>query len=306
MSNTLINWIKKYELTLYFMLVLALSWPKLIVDAAHSQGWLSKGSPAGLSIIYILGLPLVAAAVIIAVTRGRRGLNEWMKRLLRWRVGWRWYFFVLLSYPAVAALAYTITDWLHGSEWSVINLWKAGFENLRLSTTNIGISPNNSVQILAAFIIVNVLVSIFEEAGWRAYAAPRLQQRYSSLISGLVIGVIWSLWHLPYFFTKGATHNGLPFTWFLLTLTSISIVLVWVMNHTHQSALMAILFHTSFNLSAQFLPIQLAYQSGDHLTFWLTCIFSVIGTLIIIFVEGSPLGRKAAGALAHKTEYQSG
>jgi membrane protease YdiL (CAAX protease family) len=287
-------------------LVFALGWPKLIVDAAYSQGWLSTGSSTWLMIMYILGLPLVAAAVVITVTRGRAGLREWLVHLFRWRVSWRWYLFALLSYPAVASLAYTVSDWIHGREWSIINLWSSGFENLRLSATSIGLGPENSLQILAASILVNVLVSIFEEAGWRAYAIPRLQQRYSSLISGLVMGVIWSVWHLPYFFTKGAVHNGLPFAWFLLTLTSISIVLVWMMNHTNQSALMAILFHTSFNLSAQFLPIHLAYQNGDHLTFWLTCLFSVIGTLSIIFMEGSQLGRKSRNLHSYEAEYQSG
>ena len=35
--------------------------------------------------------PLVAALIVIPLTRGRAGLREWGARLIRWRVGWIWY-----------------------------------------------------------------------------------------------------------------------------------------------------------------------------------------------------------------------
>lgn len=305
MNTRIVRWIKEHDVLTFFLLVFVLVWPKLIVDAGYSQGVFRKGASPWLSILYILGLPLFSAAIVTALRRGRMGLKEWGTRLFRWRVNWRWYLFVLLSYPAVATLAYTLSDWIQGRAWSVINLWKAGFDSLRRSAPGIGLSAENTLPILLAFIVVGLLVSIVEEAGWRAYAVPRLQEKYSSLLSGLIVGLIWACWHVPYFFTKGVAHHGLPFAWFLLTLTSLSIVLVWVMNHTNQSAWMAVLFHASFNLSAQFLPTHLAYKNGDALTFWLTCLLSVVGAFIIISLQGSQLGRKPSDVLLHELKYES-
>jgi membrane protease YdiL (CAAX protease family) len=188
------------------------------------------------------------------------------------------------------AAAYTVSDLIAGREWSIPILGKAGYESLRGSATDLRLNPENYLQIFGIFLSINFLASLLEEGGWRAFAVPRLQEKYSSLRSGLIVGVIWSAWHLPYFFTKGAAHYGMPFLWFLLTLTSCSILMVWFMNRTNQSFLMPILFHCSFNLSAQFLPPQIAWQTGNYVAFWLTCIFSILGTMIVLFSEGPQLG----------------
>jgi membrane protease YdiL (CAAX protease family) len=132
-------------------------------------------------------------------------------------------------------------------------------------------------------------VPIFEEGGWRAFAIPRLQEKYSALTSSLIMGVIWSVWHLPNFFTVGTDHYGMPFLWFLLAITSTSVLMVWIMNNTNQSVLMTILFHGSIILWGHFLPAQLEFQNGDQVAFWLTCAFSVLASLVVIFVKGTQL-----------------
>ncbi|WP_144440314.1 CPBP family glutamic-type intramembrane protease [Limnochorda pilosa] len=39
--------------------------------------------------------------------------------------------------------------------------------------------------------------------GWRGYALPRLQRRFNALVSSLVLGFLWWLWHLPLVFIPG-------------------------------------------------------------------------------------------------------
>jgi membrane protease YdiL (CAAX protease family) len=282
-------WIRRHDVLLFFLMVFVLGWPRAIVEAGYSQGWLARGPSSFLTILYLLGTPLVSALIVIAVTHGRVGLKEWSARLIHWRVNWRWYLFVLFGYPLMTALAYTVSDLIAGRDWSVLTVWKVGFENLRVGAADLGINPQNNLQILGILLLASFLVPIFEEGGWRAFAIPRLQQKYSVLTSALVMGVIWSVWHLPNFYTIGADHYGMPFLWFLLTITSTSILMVWIMNNTNQSVLMTILFHGSIILWGHFLPAQLEFQNGDHVAFWLTCAFSVITSLIIIFKKGPQL-----------------
>ena len=283
------TWIRQHDVLLFFLMVFTLGWPRAIAEAGYSQGWFYQGPSSFLTILYLLGTPLVSAIIVIAATQGRMGLKEWLSRIFCWRVSWRWYLFVLFGYPLLAASALTASDLIAGRDWSLLTAWKAGFDNLRVGAGDLGLNPQNNLQILSVLLLASFLVPIFEEGGWRAFAIPRLQEKYNGLTSALLMGVIWSVWHLPNFFTKGTDHYGMPFLWFLLTITSTSILMVWIMNNTRQSVLMTILFHASIILWGHFFPTQLAFQTGDYVAFWLTCLFSVIASLVVVSMKGPRL-----------------
>jgi len=42
-----------------------------------------------------------------------------------------------------------------------------------------------------------------EEFGWRGFALPVLQRKLSPFWAGLILGVIWAVWHLPSLFISG-------------------------------------------------------------------------------------------------------
>ncbi|WP_256253107.1 CPBP family intramembrane glutamic endopeptidase [Paenibacillus sp. UNC496MF] len=52
-----------------------------------------------------------------------------------------------------------------------------------------------------------------EEPGWRGYALPKLQEKYRILGASLILGVLWTMWHLPFFFIQG-TFNLPPLSLF--------------------------------------------------------------------------------------------
>ncbi len=287
MKIAILNWIRKNDLWVFFILVFALMWPRSIAGATYSSGLISNPPSTILNVLYVFGTPLVAAIIVTAVTRGRKGLKEWARRLFRWRVRWQWVFVSLLIYPLVTLLAFAISDLAAGGAWTVSMMWKAGFENLQENAARIGLNPNNTGQIFAILVAVSFIVPIFEEGGWRAFAIPRLQEKYSALVSGLVIGVIWSIWHLPSFFTRDSDHYGMSFLWFLMVIVSVSILMDWIMNHTHQSVLMTILFHGSIILAGHFLPTQLAYQTGNTLALWLTGGLLATIAVFVVLYEGS-------------------
>ena len=48
-----------------------------------------------------------------------------------------------------------------------------------------------------------------EETGWRGFALPYLQARYSAITSTLLVSVMWACWHIPLFsFCAGPFSHG--------------------------------------------------------------------------------------------------
>ncbi|MFC6940666.1 type II CAAX prenyl endopeptidase Rce1 family protein [Salinirubellus sp. GCM10025818] len=74
-----------------------------------------------------------------------------------------------------------------------------------------------------------------EEPGWRGYLLPALQETYSPLTAGLIVGVVWAGWHLPLVFISGTIQHTLRLGLYLLQLVELSILLTWLTNRSHRS-----------------------------------------------------------------------
>ena len=57
-----------------------------------------------LAIAGLLG-PTLSAFIMTAVIEGKRGIGRSLRRIVRWRVGLRWYLFAIVVLPAVMMLA---------------------------------------------------------------------------------------------------------------------------------------------------------------------------------------------------------
>ena len=66
---------------------------------------------------------------------------------------------------------------------------------------------------LAAFLPSLLQTALFfggnEEPGWRGFALPRLQDRFSPVRSTLVLGAVWAPWHAPILFASDDASHGL-------------------------------------------------------------------------------------------------
>jgi membrane protease YdiL (CAAX protease family) len=95
------------------------------------------------------------------------------------------------------------------------------------------------------------VTTILEEIGWMGFAAPRLRRRHSVLMTGLIVGVLWGLWHLlQQVFVSGTYAGGVPLLAFLTlsasaavaSLTAYRVLMVWVYERTG-SLLVTTLMH---------------------------------------------------------------
>lgn len=59
-------------------------------------------------------------------------------------------------------------------------------------------------------LVVGVVIAFAEETGWRGVAQPRLERRYGPLGGACVVGLLWTLWHVPMFVGAGVPLGWLP------------------------------------------------------------------------------------------------
>jgi membrane protease YdiL (CAAX protease family) len=216
--------VRRHPLGVLFVLTFALTWVVWVPRAAGVETGL-----VGRAWTYA---PAVAAVLAAALTGGRAALKQLMGRLTRWRVPWQWYLVVIVGPAAFSVLIAGLYAALGGS-WSTALPRAFG-------------APVLVLPIL--LLILTGTDGLGEELAWRGFALPRLLARHSALMASLILGLFWSLWHLPLLWTEGIQTQQLPVWLLLLDIPAKSVLFTWVFLHTRGSVLIAALFHGSTNL----------------------------------------------------------
>src|SRR5215217_6861703 len=230
----------RHPLVSFFTLAYALTWLAwspwfLSEDGVGLLPFDAEGISDYLNTVALVLGPTLSAFVMTGATEGREGVRRLLRRIVLWRVGFRWYLFVLAGIPAIIVLS---TVFLPGA--------LASFEASAVPSTLF-------LYVVATPIFLFAGGPVFEEIGWRGFALPRLQRLYGPLVGSLILGVLWALWHLPLFLIPSwDTPHGslLDIALFVTWAMSTTIVITWIFNNTKGSVLLAILAHGSINSAA--------------------------------------------------------
>lgn len=269
------------RIALFFVLAFGLSWVIMIPEALAASGVTRRSLPLGLVALAVFG-PSFAAVLAAAFEGGRKAIRAMLRRILVFRVDGVWYFVVLIG-PALVFLASRALEMaLGGQPPSILEpplRGEMGLGDVPVGFFFVGLAVNN------------LFATLGEELGWRGYALPRLQSRQSALGAGLTLGVLWGVWHLPLAFAPSTQSavSQLPFWAFLIDITSMSILHVWVFNHTRGSVALATLLHASNNTWAPFLMPPGAITLRH---FYLTLTVRVAITVAIVAYFGARRLRK--------------
>jgi membrane protease YdiL (CAAX protease family) len=118
----------------------------------------------------------------------------------------QWYALSILVYPVCIVLILAI-----GGVLGVISF--PGF-----SSDGVGLF----LQLVGVGLVTNLIKNIFEEFAWRGYLTPKLKLLgVPDLANHAIVGVVWALWHLPYWIgllepTTLQSHTGLSLPVFIL------------------------------------------------------------------------------------------
>jgi len=229
------------HLLVFFALAFAWSWFCWLLSSV-----VKAQLPSLAGVLFFAGGfgPSIAAIAVVKSVGGWNGLRGWLVRCLQWRIGWPWLaiaFFLPLAVMALAAAAHVA---LGGTMAS---------------------SPASGHVLLAVanFLLVLLLGGpLGEEFGWRGYALPALQERYSWRVASLILGAVWSVWHLPLFYIADTVQSHIPFALFMLSTLALSILFAWLFNRTGESVLPALVLHTAVNAWSWVIPIMVMREGG--------------------------------------------
>ena len=216
--------------------------------------------------------PALAAVLVTSVADGRRGVADLLRRITIWRVGLVWYV-LAIGVPVCVAVVAQVTH----------ALLVGGQIGMRIST------PPPLMVVLA-------LLVIGEEIGWRGFALPRLQDRFTSLTASLILGSLWACWHLA-----NATIPGLESYWsnfpsFLFFVLGQTIFFTWMWNRTAGSLLLMWILHAAVNTS-----VSLFFVGDQAQEWWFAGGALAAVAIVVLRVDGPELGRRPTRKLERMT-----
>jgi membrane protease YdiL (CAAX protease family) len=279
----------KKPLLLFFLLSYAITWGIGIPIAIFYFLPLSSVSIASIPLPILL-LTFIAlfgptfAALIMAVTEGgTSGIRKLLSRWKIWRVGIRWYLvipFVLAGIQLAAVFLYVgISAIPLKANWG---LWYMFFP----------------------YFLTSALLGgpLAEETGWRGYALPRMLNSQDAFKSGLVLGILWAGWHLPFLFIPAlgvipAPLNPLTFLVFFLWVIPASVMMVWLFTNTRGSVLLAFLFHSVHNAVIPTVMLSIfGFENLPNAEVWVLCLVTalewVVVTFLVVIFKPAYLSRK--------------
>jgi membrane protease YdiL (CAAX protease family) len=178
----------------------------------------------------------------------------------------------------------------------MMSLIALGFDMI----STIQLRPGGPVQ----YVILAVVFFVFalpEELGWRGYALPKLLERHSPLVAGLIIGLLWGSLHLA-LLLPGMMNEGTPPLATLLGLVGGSVLFTWLYVNSGGSILLTALFH-----AAQSFFVIVNEGIALEQQAWLMTVVYWMLAFIIIIVAGSSFGRKPKEEISQiaKTTHKS-
>ncbi|HNT78666.1 MAG TPA: type II CAAX endopeptidase family protein [Anaerolineae bacterium] len=230
-------------------------------------GELSISNPLFILAVYSPGF---AGVFLVWRQYGLKGVGSFFRRLTLWRVFRWWWWFLILGIPAImyigAAVKGTIGDPFPFSPW---------------------------YQVFPALALALFLGPI-EEFGWRGLALPLLQSRFAPFWAGLLLGIIWAIWHIPAFLIGGTPQSAWSFAPYFAGVIASSVILTALFNDSRGSLLLAALLHFQMNN-----PIWPDAQPWDN-------VLLITAAVIIVWLKRRTMFQRGSGVTAILMPAQEG
>lgn len=215
-------------------------------------------------ILFLIGgfVPSILGIVLTSIFEGKEGIRKLFLSAIKIKIGLS-SFLIIIGYVIIL-----------------------GSLQLILYTTLGGrFDYSQFIKQLATILPLIIFGPISEEFGWRGFLQKRVNEELSPISGSLIIGIAWSLWHLPLFYMIGTSQHEfhMPFLPFMISIISSSFVYTYIYIKSNGSLFAAILLHWLSTFIFQVIASQIVRTTTYNL---LECIPALmIGLIFIILLH---------------------
>lgn len=268
------NYLRGHAVVAYFVLAFAITWGAILLLILPNITPGVQAAPLYFALLFLFMLcgPSIAGVTMTAVTGGRAGLVALGHRMRKWRLPLRWYAVATLTVPVTTLIV--------------------------LSALAIFVTPAYAPGFQPIGLVIGLIAGFFEEIGWTGFALPALQTRFRPLVAGLILGLLWAIWHgMADFVGTGATPTtqwALNYLAFCVPLVAYRLLMTWVYNHTG-SVLLAQWMHAWYTGTlimvspALLAPMSLLWQG-----LWATLLWVIVVGVYLYERTQNPVRRMEA------------
>jgi len=269
------NFIKRQPVLSYYLLVFAISWGGILIligGPDHIPGTKEQAEKLFVPALLIMFAgPFISGILMNYLIDGKEGLRKLLLRFLRWRAEGRWYAIAIFTGPIlVATLLFGLSLFNHEFLPGIV-------------------TAKDKIGLMIFGVAWGVIGGgLFEETGWTGFAVHQLRKQHSILSTGLIVGILWGVWHFMIAFWA-VNYLAPAGSWtmfvasfvafYLLALPAYRVLLVLVYDRT--GSLPVIMLMHAF-LSASTLIFQPS-SSGEIAFVW-NLVLGIILWIIIVTI----------------------
>lgn len=260
------------NLILFFVITFAFSWSLWCPSLLATMGIIKYRFLYDL--LRIIGGfgPFIGAFSLTLYNEGVTGARILWSRAWHYE-NWRYLLIALFLLPFLNFISLLMAVVTEGIPFPRLSIW------------------NDYMFILVDFIFYFFIAGPFqEEFGWRGYVLDILQFKWNALESSLILGAIWSLWHLPLFYITNTAHTNDSFLSFTFAVIIMSILFTWLYNNSDGSIFVVMIFHASNNISSTLFPLNTTVLGNVYYAILL----DLVVVIILIVYNYKTLMRKSS------------
>jgi len=216
----------------FFVLTFLFALPFYILNALAYSNVLFEPEMGVLYVSLFTLTPIASASILTFRSSGWEGVKRLLGRIfdLKRIAKKKWYAAILLLMPLIFMLS-------------------LGVMVMSGAPVPAALTP---VAALPAVLLFFFILAAGEEVGWMGYAFEPMQARGGALKASLVLGVIWAVWHVPFFIFM--MPDPVILLAQLFTLVGARVLLAWIFNNTGKSVFATIVFHAADNAAVVTMP----------------------------------------------------
>ena len=176
------NFIKHNPVLSYYLVVFTISWGGILIlvgGPEHLPGTQEQGEKLFVPALLIMfSGPFISGVLMNFLIAGKDGVRMLLRQFFCWQINGRWYAIAVFTGPVLVAavlfgLSFFNQEFLPG---------------IITAKDKIG-----SVIFGVGWGLMGG--GLFEETGWTGFAIPQLRKHHSIFSTGLMVGILWGIWH---------------------------------------------------------------------------------------------------------------